>query len=842
MKNISTLFLFIVGLLTFNCLIAQKNNRLTSLNQIVDTLLQRNEFSGILLYAVDGKIQYEKSFGSLSLSDKTPIDKSSSFNMASLTKQFIGLLTLKVKEKYPFSLDDPIQKHLPSFPYPNIKIRHLLQHTSGLQEYFLWAESQTGPLDTIKNNDVLEFLANQKPILLFEPGSKFQYCNIGYIIMSLVLEKIAGKPINELMNSFFIQSLNLTNTKIHTINTYQPFPNRVKGFRMENGKLAENDLYRIDGVFGDGNLYSSANDLLKWTEAWKKEYLKAKNNLEEAFQPTVLNSGKLSNYGFGFQIDTFKVQYSHTGSWVGFYNYMATNLNTTETIILLTNNSNPSASRAIQQWFNHKTVTFQKSTLITNVRIIDGTGLPERKGSLRIKGNKIVEMGQLNPYIGEEIIDGEDNILAPGFIDTHSHHEGGLEENLEALPVLSQGITTICIGQDGFSQPMDSLKSRYAKQKPAINLLSYTGHASLRIKQMGLRGLFRTASDKEVEGMKLDLENELKKGSFGLSTGLEYEEGFFSNKKEVISLAQIAAKYKARYMSHIRSEDIQIENAIDEIIQIGALVNLPVQISHIKIAQKSKWGNAPQIIQQLQAARQKGIKISADIYPYTYWQSTLRVLFPNRDYDNPVSAEFAVNQLFDPSESILLRFAPNKEYVGKTITQIAAIRKSTDAETLQRLVAEASQFEENNPDYPSSIEGIMGKAMSEEDLKTFLSWPYTNVCSDGGFTGHPRGRGAFPKIISNYVRDQPLLTLPMAIYKMTGLCAENLGLTDRGILTPGKFADMVLFNPALIQDKASITQPQALSEGILQVWVNGISVYKDGKSTHQFPGIIITRN
>ncbi|MDP4809830.1 MAG: serine hydrolase [Saprospiraceae bacterium] len=842
MKNLSTLSFFIIGLLSFHCLAAQDNHRLTSLNKVVDTLLQRNEFNGTLLYAVNGKIQYEKSFGNLSLSDKTPLDKSSSFNLASLTKQFIGLLTLKIKEKYPFSLDDPIQKYILSFPYANIKIKHLLYHTSGLQEYFYWAENQTGPLDTIKNNDVLAFLANQKPALLFTPGSKFQYCNTGYIIMTLVLENITAKPINELMDQFLIQPLNLTNTKIHTINTYHSFPNRVKGFKEENGKLVQNDLYRIDGVFGDGNLYSSANDLLKWTEAWKRELLKAKNNLLEAFQPTVLNNGKLSNYGFGFQIDTLNIQYSHTGSWVGFYNYLATNLKSKETIILLTNNSNSTASRAIQQWFNHKTVEFQKSTLITNVRIIDGTGLPERKGSLRIKGNKIVEMGLLNPYIGEEVIDGQDNILAPGFIDTHSHHEGGLEENLEALPVLSQGITTICIGQDGFSLPMDSLKSRYAQHKPAINLLSYTGHASLRIKQMGLRGLFRTASDKEIEGMKLDLENELKKGSFGISTGLEYEEGFFSNKNEVISLAQIAAKYKARYMSHIRSEDIQIENAIDEIIQIGAQVNLPVQISHIKIAQKSKWGNAPQIIQQLQAARQKGVKISADIYPYTYWQSTLRVLFPNRDYDNPAAAEFAVNQLFDPSESILLRFAPNKDYVGKTISQIAEIRKSTDAETLQRLVADASLFEENNPDYSGSIEGIMGKAMSEEDLKTFLSWPFTNVCSDGGFTGHPRGRGAFPRIISNYVRNQPLLTLPTAIYKMTGLCAENLGLTDRGILSSGNFADMVLFNPAIIKDKATITQPQALSEGILQVWVNGNSVYKDGKSTNQFPGIIITRN
>jgi len=838
MKLLPLLF---AGFFFLNSLLAQDNNRINTLHKTLDTLIQRNEFNGILLYAVNGKIMVEKAVGTLNLSDKTPIDKFSSFNLASLTKQFIGLLSLKIKEKYPFSPDDSIKKYLPSFPYPDIRIRHLLHHTSGLAEYFDWAENQTGPLDTIRNQEVLTYFIREKPALQFVPGSKYQYCNTGYILMAILLEKITGKDIHELMNQFIIQPLKLTHTKIHTVDTYRPFPGRVKGFKEENGKLLENDLYRLDGVFGDGNLYASANDLLIWTEAWKKEVQANNNLLKEAFQPAILSDGSFSNYGFGIHIDSNKVQYSHTGSWVGFHNYMATNLYSKETIILLTNHSNPAASRAIQQWFNHKEVSFQQSTLITNVRLLDGTGLPERKGSLRIKGNKIVEMGSLLPYAGEEVIDGQNYILAPGFIDTHSHHEGGLEEHREALPVLSQGITTICIGQDGFSQPMDTLKNRYTQQKPSINLLSYTGHASLRIKQMGLRGLFRTATEKEVEGMKLELENELKKGSFGISTGLEYEEGFFSNKKEVISLAEVAAKYNARYMSHIRSEDIQIEKAIDEIIQIGAQVKLPVQISHIKIAQKSKWGNAPQIIQQLQSARQQGINISADIYPYTYWQSTLRVLFPNRDYDNPAAAAFAVHQLFDPSESILLRFAPNKEYAGKTISQIAVIRKSTDAETLQGLIAEASQFEENNPDYNGSIEGIMGKAMSEDDLKTFLSWPFTNVCSDGGFSGHPRGRGAFPKVISDYVRHQSLLTLPNAIYKMTGLCAENLGLTDRGILKPGNFADLVLFDDKSIKDNATITNPQALSEGVIKVWVNGTLVFKDGKSTGHFPGTVITR-
>ena len=831
-----------IYLLSLHFVLAQDNNRLTTLINAMDTLIQRNEFSGILMYSKNGKIQYEKSVGTYSLTDSTPLNNSASFNLASLTKQFMGILTLKIKDEYAFSLNDPVQKYLNAFPWPNIKINHLLNHTSGLPEYFTWAEEQTGPLDTLKNKDVLTFLAKYKPTLLFEPGSKFQYCNTGYILMTLILEEIAKEPIDALMDRWIINPLHLKDTRIYTIDSKSFFPKRVKGFKLENGKRIENDLYRIDGVFGDGNLYSSANDLLKWTEAWQKEWLNTDKNLREAFQSALLNNGKWINYGFGFNIDTTQVQFSHSGSWVGFYNFIASNLNSKETIILLTNNSNPTASRVIQNWFSHKPIEFQSLKLITNVRIIDGTGLPERNGSVRIRGNKILEIGELPPSAGEEIINGQGKVLAPGFIDTHSHHEGGLEENLEAIPVLSQGITTICIGQDGFSEPIDTLLNRYSEKKPAINILSYTGHASLRIKQMGLRGLFRIASEKEVEGMKTDLENELLKGSFGISTGLEYEEGFFSNKKEVLALAEITAKYKARYMSHIRSEDIQIENAIEEIIQIGEQARLPVQISHIKIAQKSKWGNAPQIIQQLQSARQRGINITADIYPYTYWQSTLRVLYPNRDYENPKASEFAVNQLFDPKESILLRFAPNKGFVGKTISEIAKIRNITDAETLQKLVSEASLFEENNPDYNGSIEGIMGKAMSEEDLKTFLSWPFTNVCSDGGFTGHPRGRGAFPKIFSDYVRSQPLLTLPGAIYKMTGLCAENLGLKDRGILKPGNYADLVLFDPDLIRDKATVTNPQALSEGIIQVWVNGISVYRNGKSTNQYPGIFLTRN
>ena len=199
MKLLPLLF---AGFFFLNSLLAQDNNRINTLHKTLDTLIQRNEFNGILLYAVNGKIMVEKAVGTLNLSDKTPIDKFSSFNLASLTKQFIGLLSLKIKEKYPFSPDDSIKKYLPSFPYPDIRIRHLLHHTSGLAEYFDWAENQTGPLDTIRNQEVLTYFIREKPALQFVPGSKYQYCNTGYILMAILLEKITGKDIHELMNQF----------------------------------------------------------------------------------------------------------------------------------------------------------------------------------------------------------------------------------------------------------------------------------------------------------------------------------------------------------------------------------------------------------------------------------------------------------------------------------------------------------------------------------------------------------------------------------------------------------------------------------------------------------------
>ena len=341
--------------------------------------------------------------------------------------------------------------------------------------------------------------------------------------------------------------------------------------------------------------------------------------------------------------------------------------------------------------------------------------------------------------------------------------------------------------------------------------------------------------------MKVALKSELEKGSLGLCSGLEYERAFYSSRDEVLALAKIAGEEGGRYMSHIRSEDIHIEDAIDEIINIGREAKLPVQVSHIKIAMKSKWETSRNIISAMQAARAEGIDISADCYPYDFWLSTLLVLFPNRDYDNLASAEFACRELFDPSQSRLPAFLPNPDYENKTVAEVAHMRNETPAQTLIWLIAEADRFDASYPDASGRTEGIMGKSMLESDITNFLSWPHTNICSDGGPSDHPRGHGAFPRVLAKYVREEKLLTLEDAIYKMTALSAEHTGIKERGQVANGFYADLVLFNPDTVRDNATADNPTALSSGITAVWVNGQLVFENGKATDKRPGMLVRR-
>lgn len=814
--------------------------RLKTLDSVLTTLHGQAMFNGVVLVAEKGSVRYKKAFGVVNSATNEPLTTASSFNLASLSKQFIALMVMQLNEQGKLRYDEQVRTYLPDFPYDTITVRHLLTHTSGLPEYFDLAQQYTSPLDTLTNTRMVQLLSEHKPPLGFQPGSRWEYSNTGYVVLGSLIRTLSGMPVEQFFEQQIAKPLHLKNTYIYYLNSTTTPRNRVYGFQRENGKNQLNDLIRLDGVIGDGNVYSSVEDLLIWEQALKTGKLLKISVYQEAITPVKLNNGQTYPYGFGWGLENDGRLLAHTGSWVGFQNVIVRYQNTQQTLVVLTSGSDGLACRIARNVLEGKSFRIPKTSLITNSRLIDGTGVAARKAAVRLRNNRIWETGELTPFPAESVTDAHGLVLAPGFIDSHSHHVAGFDTNPDALAVVNQGVTTVVSGQDGGSYWMDTLVAQLKRQPVAVNVATYTGQAMLRQRVMGANGLYRTAKPDEVLRMKDLLRAELGKGSLGLSTGLEYESAFFSSRDEVSQLAQVAADSGGRYISHIRSEDIALDDAVDEIIQIGRLTKMPVQISHLKIALRDKWGQSTRLLAQLEQARAEGVNITADCYPYDYWMSTLRVLFPKRDYTNAASAEFAVDQLFDPRQSVLVRFAANPAYAGKTVGAIASLRREKPAQTLMNLVAEAAEFSMKNPD-ADGVEGVMGKSMDEPDVVNFLTWPHTNICSDGATDGHPRGYGAFTRILGRYVRDQKVMPLETAIQKMTSLTAEHLGLKNRGVIAPGYYADLVLFNPDTVQDNARIGDNKALSTGIEAVWVAGQLVYKDQQATGAHPGVLIRR-
>ena len=477
--------------------------------------------------------------------------------------------------------------------------------------------------------------------------------------------------------------------------------------------------------------------------------------------------------------------------------------------------------------------------LITNANVIDGSGSPARRASVRVEGDRIAAVGELAARSGETVIDAHGLTLAPGFIDTHSHADDDLFEHPEALAVVSQGITTIIGGQDGGSPiPLARYLDSLQKSPGAVNVGMYVGHGSIRDSVMG-EDFKRVATPAEVDRMKAMLASEMQAGAIGLSSGLEYDPGIYSDPSEVIALAKVAASFGGRYISHIRSEDYAFWKAIDEIITIGREAKLPVQISHTKLAMRDLWGHADSLVRILDAARKSGVDITADVYPYLYWHSTLTVLFPKRDFENRTSAEFALTQTSTPGGLLLGHYEPNPSYAGKTVAEISKLRGTDSITALIDLIRDSEAMRKRTG---HSSESVIGTSMVEPDVELIMKWPYTNLSTDGSLDGaHPRGYGAFPRFLGRYVRERKVMPLEEAVHRMTSLAAEHMGIKDRGRITPGMFADLVLFDPATVIDRATPQEPHLTSVGIEHVWVNGAEVFTDGKTTGAKPGRVIRR-
>jgi N-acyl-D-amino-acid deacylase len=811
--------------------LGQPNPKIVKIDSALTYLHQRQLFNGVVLIGEKGKILYKKAFGIADPVSGRALTTASSFNLASVSKQFYAMMIVMLHEQGKLNYDDPVQHYLSSFPYPAITVRHLLNQVSGLPEYFEPADRDMNLLDTLTNTQVLEWLAVKKPALVFEPGQRWEYCNTNYILLGSLVEKVSGMPANRFLYEAIAKPLKLTNTYVYTLKMKERPASAVVGFRFNEGKPVINDMNHFDGVVGDGNVFSSAEDLYKWDQALYTDKLVKRTSRQEAFTPGKLNSGQFHHYGFGWFIDEPQKIVSHTGSWAGFRTLIVRYLEKNQALIVLSSSTN-GAARMVRNIWEGKPYQLPSTQLITHVKIINGTGLPAFSGSVRIVDDRIADIGTLSPFPGEKVTDGNGYVLAPGFIDSHSHHDWGLRENPSCIAATNQGITTIVVGQDGGSTPIDSIADLLKTRPVSINIATFTGHASLRQKAMH-GDVLRKSTPDELLQMQAILKQEMESGSLGLSTGLEYEPAFYASRDEVIELAKTAASYGGRYISHIRSEDVHLDRALEELVDIGRQANIPVQVSHFKIALRSKWGTSASLLTSLQYARQLGVTVTADVYPYSMWGSTPRVLFPKKDFTNLESARFAITELFDPSASVMASFSENKMYEGKTITEIGRLNNEDEAHALLRIIREGEAAGESGY--------IVATSMSETDIKNFLAWEHSSICSDDAIDGHPRGHGAFTRVLGRYVREQNLMPLEKAIYKMTGLPAQNLGIKERGLIWPGCYADLVLFNPDTVMDNATIENPTALSTGIEMVWVNGKLVYRNQEAVKNYPGVLVKR-
>jgi N-acyl-D-aspartate/D-glutamate deacylase len=805
-------------------------------DEIFAPLFVAKQPGAAVMIILDGKILHEGLYGLADLDKATPITSKTNFRLASVSKQFAAMAIMILAEDGRLSYDDPISQYVPELAaYPAATIRHLLQHTGGLPDYYDLIDTSN---DIPTNDDAASFLgdmANPE----FAPGERYEYSNSGYDMLGPIVEAAAGMPFVDFVRERIFSPLNMGNSLVHD-HTFPEIPNRAIGYDPVKDGFEPNDFDPLNGIVGSGGIYSNLEDMYRWDQSLYGEQLVSQESLEAAFTAGRNNEGESIDYGFGWRIETTRghKRVRHGGSWVGFRTHIARIPDLRFSIVILSNSSGVSPSEYIDPITDIYLGPAPSSWLITNARIVDGTGAPAYAGAVRVDQGLIKQVGQLEPMQGESVLDARGKVLAPGFIDTHSHASSRLFELPNAVPITSQGVTTVVVGQDGGSPlPLADFFRRLEQDPVAINVASYSGHGTLRDRVMG-KDFRRHANEDEIKAMAALLEQDMEAGALGLATGMEYDPGIYSDPSEIVTLAKVAAGYGGRYISHLRSEDRWFEDAVEEIINIGQQTGMPVQISHFKLAMKRLWGQAPRVLERLDQARADGVDITADIYPYEYWQSNLMVLLPERDPTDRKAVEEALAEIVPPEGLWFTSFPPQPEYVGMKLTEVAELRGKDPVTTFMEVATESIAWEERTGEGNS----IIATSMLEADIRQLLHWPHTNLCTDGGLTSlHPRARGSYPRVLGRYVREERIFSLEEAVFKATGLAARHMGFADRGTLVPGAVADLVLFDPDTVIDNATPQDPEKLSTGVLAVWVNGEQVFVDGQPTGKRPGRAIQR-
>ena len=486
--------------------------------------------------------------------------------------------------------------------------------------------------------------------------------------------------------------------------------------------------------------------------------------------------------------------------------------------------------------------------LIRNGKIIDGSGNNWYYGDIAVKDGKIVSVGRQLNYTGKKAIDATGLVVAPGFIDVHTHLEGDEKKDPNATNFIMDGVTTCITGNCGASNTdigkylgfIDSLKL-------SINVATLVGHNDIRKQVMGRAN--RDATPDEMEQMRNIVDKAMRDGAVGLSTGLIYIPGTYTKTPEIVELAKVVAKYDGVYATHMRDEGDSVVYAINEALTVGREARLPVEISHFKLSGQQNWGRSKETIPMITAARKEGIEVTIDQYPYTASSTSISTLIPdeiladgqdsiNLRLDNPAIRKYVIHSMLERlkkrklkhfSYAVVAYYQFDTTLNGKSIEQINLLKgnkhkKEKEAETIIDIMKHGGA-------------SAVFHGMSEEDIKRIMQYPFNMFASDatirvlGAGVPHPRGYGTNARVLAEYVRDQQVISLEEAIRRMTSLPAQKFQLHDRGLLLEGFAADIVIFDENKVQDVSTYDRPHAYSKGFQSVIVNGVLTAENEKHT-----------
>ncbi|HZT32557.1 MAG TPA: D-aminoacylase [Bryobacteraceae bacterium] len=494
--------------------------------------------------------------------------------------------------------------------------------------------------------------------------------------------------------------------------------------------------------------------------------------------------------------------------------------------------------------------------LIRGGRIVDGTGGPWYVADLGIRGDSIAAIGKLSGT-GTVTIDAAGLVVAPGFIDLHTHSRRGIFSIPTAENYVRQGVTTLIEGNDGSSPvPLGPFLAKVAATPIAVNFASFVGHGSIRQAVMGLQN--RKATPEELTKMQDLARQAMREGAFGLSTGLFYVPGNYAPTEEVIAIARVVGEMGGMHISHMRDEAAHVLDSVRETIRIGEEGHLPTEITHHKIMSADNWGKSVETLALVEAARARGVDVSIDQYPYTASSTGTAALFPQWSQEG--GQKELVTRLHDPAtrarvkNEIVQSILHNRG--GGDAKNVAMgdcpWDPSLDGKSLAQITDERGRTPnaENAAETAMEIQEKGGcsaiyHAINEEDVERILRYPFTMIASDGEIpqfgkgVPHPRSYGTFARVLGRYVRERHVLRLEDAVRRMSALPADRLKLEGRGLLRPGMKADVVIFDPDTVADKATFAAPHQYAVGFRDVLVNGQAVLREGKITPARPGRVL---